>query len=130
MLAVFATILINVEQVPCLPLPLQDRRRTKGRPPRGSSPSGKRRQKPCRDYLKEIARTHCVTLGTLPCVKNYKSQAGSKFGEKGSFLNRETDRQPKKAKKGGGKVNVALFWIVKHMGCASQDAEPPNVKSF
>ena len=41
---------------------------------------------------------------------------------------RETDRQLKKAEKGGGKWSVALFRIVEQLGCVSQDAEPPKAK--
>ena len=110
MLSVFATITVNVKQVPVLLLSLQNRRRATmvnnlrkaGRPGEAVHPFNGAR---CRAKIpsQEIARIHRVILCTLPCEKNYTSQAGCKFGEKCSFLHGETDREPKKAKKGRGK---------------------------
>ena len=51
-----------------LPLPLQ--RRSEGKPPTGSSPSGKGRQKPCKDYLKgNCTNPSCDSWHPPVCVK-------------------------------------------------------------
>ena len=60
-----------------------------------------------------------------PVCQKYKTQAGCKFGEECAFLQR-----PQRTKTGGGKGSVALIMNVKQAGCASQDAEPPKVKSI
>ena len=71
-----ATITVNVENLGALPVPLQNRSRTsmenssKGRPPRGSSPSGKRLQKLCkRSPQREIAQIHRCKSCILPVAK-------------------------------------------------------------
>ena len=63
------------------------------------------------------------------CEKD-KSQTGCKFGEKCPFLQKETERQAKKAKDGGGKRFLTLIRNVKQSGSASQDAEPPNASAM
>ena len=58
----------------------------------------------------ETARIRRVIIGILPFVKNYKSDAGCKFGEKCVFRHTEVDSQPSnKTKNSGGKGSFALF---------------------
>ena len=107
MLAIFATIAVNVEQVLVLPLPLQSRRRTRmgnilrkaGRPEETGHPEKRIR---CRAEitLKEFARTRHALFWRPPACPNYKSQSGCKFGEKSWFLT-ERDGQTAKERKEG-----------------------------
>ena len=46
------------------------------------------------------------------------------------FLLTQGNRQTAQESKEGGKGNVAIVRIVKQLGCASQDAEPPKFKSI
>ena len=79
---------------------------------------------------KASARTHRVILGTVGCVRSvYHSQTPS-FTNNVCFLHSETDRHPKKAKKGGRKGSVAVVRIVMQLECEFQDAAPPKVKSI
>ena len=95
-LAVSATITVNVEQV-------QNRRQkndgtnsSKGRPPRGSSSSGKRRQKPCKDKLKGNCTNPTCDSWHLPCAKitNHK-RAASLAESVHSCTRRRTDSRRK-----------------------------------
>ena len=72
---------------------------SKDRPPRGSSPSGKRLQKPCKDHLKGTCTKSSCDYGILLCViiANH-TQASSLARSVRSCT--EIDRQPKRAKKG------------------------------
>ena len=116
------------EQVHVLPVPLQ---KPQTNNPRGSSPCGKRLQKPCKDYSKGNCTTPSSDSWRPPVCQNYKLQTGCKLGKKFSFLHKETDRQTQKAKWGRENRTVALFfWNVKHLGCVFQDAEPPKVRSI
>ena len=60
--------------------------------------------------LEETVRIRQVIIGTLPYVKNHKTESGCKFGDKFVFRHNEVDSQPnKKPKKSGGKGSVALL---------------------
>ena len=80
------------------------RRPSKGNAPRRSSPSGKKGQSPCKNYLEG----NCTNPSFPPVCQNYKTDSGCKFGDKCLFGHTEADSQPsKKSKKSGGKGSVA-----------------------
>ena len=84
---------------------------SKGRPPRGGSPSGRRLQKPCKDFLEGAGTNPSCYLWHQPvCRKVQKDkEAAGWFGEKYSFLRSETDRQPNERRKNSGRKGpVAL----------------------
>ena len=57
----------------------------------------------------------------------YKSENGSKFGDKCSYAHRQVEEQPSERSKKNGKKNaVAILKITRHLGCVSQDMEPPK----
>ena len=113
-LAVSATEII-VDSQHNRPLLLHDRRRqmteedlAKGSAPRSSSPSGRKNQRPCKNYLKKGNCTNPSCHHWPPVCQNYKSESGCKFGEKCVFRHTELDSQPcKKSKKSCGKGSVA-----------------------
>ena len=49
-------------------------------------------------------------------VPEVQTRAGCRVSETCSFVNKETDRQPKKTKKGGGTGHVAIVGVVKQLG--------------
>ena len=74
----------------------------------GSSPSGKRVQRPCKNYLKRNCTNQSCDQWHLPVCQNYKSESGCKYGDKCRFRHNEVDgQQSKKSKKGAGKGSVA-----------------------
>ena len=85
MLAIFATITVNVEQVHVLPLPPQSRRRpTMGKilrtvsRPEGAVHQGNGSRSRARIASKELARTHRVIHDILPCAQiTHLKQAAS-----------------------------------------------------
>ena len=129
---------LNGDNLRVLPLLLQKSQTNndgtnslKRKPSRGSSPSGKRLGRPCKNYLDGNCTNPSCDSWHPPVCQNYNSQSGCKFGEKCSFLHRGADRQPnKRPKKGGGKGAVALLKNSKQMGCEVHDIEPPKFMSI
>ena len=82
---------------------------------------------PCKDYLKGTCTNPLCEKWHLPECLFYKSENGSRFGEKCSYTHRPVDEQPsKKSKKNGDKSAVAMLKITRQLGCVSQDMEPPK----
>ena len=99
--------------------------------PGGRSPSGKMARLPCRDYLKGICTTPFCEKWHPPECLFYKSENGSRFGEKCSYAHRQVDEQPsKRSQKNGVKSAVALLKITRQLGCVSQDMERPKSSSI
>ena len=77
------------------------------------------------------ARNYCVILGSVPYVKNHKTETGCKFGEKCAFMHREVDSPPtRKPKKTVGKGSIAVLKNSRQLGCVFQDVEPPTSNSI
>ena len=96
-LVVSATIPVNVEQVPVLPLPPKletksdEKFPSKGKPPRGVH-LGRGSRSRAKITSKELAQIHRVIRGTLPCVKiTNDQQAASLARSVRSFTRRRTD---------------------------------------
>ena len=104
---------------------------SKGKSPRGRSPSGKRSRRPSKDYSGGKCTTPRVIAGILPCVRTTKKESGCSFGEKCSFMHREVDSQPnKRSKTIGGECSVAMLKNSTELGCAFQDMDPPKSNSI
>ena len=99
--------------------------------PRRSSPSRKRGQRPCINYLKRNCTNPSCDCWHPPVCQNYKTESGRRFGEKCVFWHTEVNSQPsKKPKKSGGKGSVASPKHSKQLGCVFQDFEPLKSKSI
>ena len=96
-----------------------------------SSPSGKKGQRACKNYLEGTCTNPSCDYWHPPVCQNYKTESGCNFGDKCPSRHTEVDRQPsKKSKKSGGKRSVASLTESKHLGCLFQDTEPPKSKSI
>ena len=103
MLAVFATIPVNVEQAPVLLFPLQNRRRTMvgkilqnvDHPEEAVHPVKGARGR-AEIALMVIARTNRVMFGTLPCVKTTNHTQAARLAKSvRSYTRRRTDSRRK-----------------------------------
>ena len=78
-------------------------------PPEGSGPPCKRPQKPRKDYRKGTCTNSSCDSWHPPVCQSYETQAGCRFGERCSFLRRESDCQPNtRTKTGGGEGLFSL----------------------
>ena len=69
-----------------------------------------------------------MTVGILPNVSFCNSESGCKFGAECSFPHWKVEEQPNmRPKKGGDDSAGAFVKSVRQLGCASQDAEPPEL---
>ena len=114
------------------PQTLNDGRRfSKGSAPRGSTPSGRERQKAYRHYLRGNCTTPSCGYWHPPECQNYKTESGCKVGDKCLFRHAEGDSQPsQKPKKSGGKCSVAILKNSKQFGCVFHNVEAPKSKSI
>ena len=86
------------------------RKSSKGRSPRGSSPSGRETKKACRHYLEENCTNRQCHYWHFPACRNYNTELGCEFGEMCSFMHREVDSPPdRRPEKNGGNGSVALL---------------------
>ena len=79
---------------------------------------------------KEFAPIHYVKNGTLQSVCSTCQTMYTNVGEKCSCAHRQVDEQPSiKSKKNGDKNAVVVLKITRHLGCLSQDMDPPKSSS-
>ena len=125
-----------------------ERKPSRTRSPRGTSPSGTMSRWPCKDYLRGTCNNSFCEKWHPPACLFYKSKSGCRFGEKCSYAHRQVDEQPsKRSAKNGDKSAVAM--LKKHelydrtvrpvvhdssnarqLGCVFQDMEPPKSSSI
>ena len=79
---------------------------------------------------KEFAPIHYVKNGTLQSVCSTSQTMYTNVGEKCSCAHRQVDEQPsRRSKKNGDKNAVVVLKITRHLGCISQDMDPPKSSS-
>ena len=99
--------------------------------PRRDTPTGRKRQKLCKNYLKGTCANPSCNCWDPPACENHISKSGCKFGELCPFRHTEVDRRPsKKSKKSGGKGSVASLMKSFQLGCVSQDSESPKMSDL
>ena len=87
-----------------------ERKPSRTRSPSGKSPSGRKSQWPCKDYLKGTCNNSFCKRWHPPECLFYKNKNGCRFGEKCSFAHRQVDAQPtKRSKSNNDKSAVALL---------------------
>ena len=127
----------NVEKQCNRPLLLRNRslksdgkNSSKGMSLRGRSPSGKRPQRPCEDYISgKCTNPLCDSWHHLLC-QNTKHNRDADSVKKCAFLHTEVDSQPNnQPQKNGGKGSVAILKNSTEC-CVFQDAEPPKSNSI
>ena len=87
-----------------------ERKPSRTRSPRGTSPSGRMSRWPCKDYLRGTCNNSFCERWHRPECLFYKTKSGCRFGEKCSFAHRQVDEQPtKRSKKNDNKSAVAML---------------------
>ena len=109
----------------------RERNASRTRSSRGKSASGRLSRWPCTDYLKGVCtNSFFEKWHPLECLF-YKTKSGCKFGENCSYAYRQVDEQLcKRSRKNGDKSAVAMLKTTRHLGCVSQDMQPPKSSSI
>ena len=77
---------------------------------REPGPSGRMSRWPCKDYLRGTCNNSFCEKWHPPECLFYKSESGSRFGEKCSYAHRQVDQQPcKRSEKNEDKSAVAML---------------------
>ena len=76
--------------------------------PRGASPSGLKRRKPCKDFLKGKCTEPSCDLWHPPVCMNYQSESGCNYGDRCHFRETEAGGQPSKSQNKWRKRNSGL----------------------
>ena len=87
-----------------------ERKSSRTRSPRGTSPSGRTSRWRCKDYLKGTCTNSFSEKWHPPECLFYKTKSGCRFGAKCSYAHRQVDEQPtKRSKKNDDKSAVAML---------------------
>ena len=87
-----------------------ERKASRTRGPRGTSPSGRMSRWPCKDSLRGTCDNSFCEKWHPPECLFCKTKIGCRFGEKCSFAHRQVDTQPtKRSKKNADKSAVAIL---------------------
>ena len=108
-----------------------ERKSSRRRSFRGSSPSGRPSRPPCGKYLRGDCTTPSCSYWHLPECHNYNTESGCKFGNKCAFVHRCAEEHPsKKPKVNGDRTVVAMLKDTRQLRCVFQNAEPPKSSSI